>query len=180
MQRAISLDRTEAVYYQAAGQLYAAKVSQMMSLSEKEIVEKKAELNTNITNSINFMVAGENIDRNDFKLKVGTGKVLEFFASIGLPDASKGAIDRYMSASLNSPANPLPYLFATNITLNNGDKTAASGYLAKAISLKSDYSDVPQLGAEIRQLINKLNKEVTPVQTKVSTTTDDKTKSKTK
>jgi hypothetical protein len=180
IQKSISLDPTEPVYYQSVGQLYASKVDRMMSLSEKEIVDKKVELNTNITNAINYMVAGENIDKNDFKLKIATGKILEYFDSIGLPDASKGAIDRYMSASLNSPANPLPYLFATNITLNKGDKAAASDYLTKAISLKSDYSDVPQLGNEIRQIITKLNKEVVPVQTKVSTTTEDKAKAKTK
>jgi hypothetical protein len=178
VKKSLLFDPLEPVYYQTLGELYAAKVQQMMSLSEAQIVERKVELNENIKNSINYLVVGENLDRNDFKLKLNTGKVLEFFGSIGLPDAYKGAIDKYMAASLNSPANPLPFLFASNIALIEGDSASASSYLQKAIYLKSDYTDVPGLGNEIKQLINKLDKVTEPAPVKPATTTDTKAKAK--
>ena len=66
--------------------------------------------------------------------------------------------DKYMGASTNSPTNPLPYLFASNISLNSGDKAGAKDYLTKAVTLKSNYSDVPGLAKEIQALAEKLNK----------------------
>lgn len=170
IQRSIILDPTQSLYYQTAAQIYASKVSAMMSLRESEIEDKKDELNTNIVNAVNASVTAEQVSPTDYKAKVATGKILEFFGSIGLKDASQGAIQKYISASIQAPTNPLPLLFVSNVALNINNKTLAKEYLTRAITLKSDYTDAPELGREIQGLIDKLNKS--SIQEVRATTTD--------
>jgi hypothetical protein len=176
IQRSIILDPTQSLYYQTEAQVYASKVSAMMSLPESDIEGKKDELNTHIVNAVNAAVTAEQVSPTDYKAKIVTGKILEFFGSIGLKDASQGAIQKYISASAQAPTNPLPLLFATNVALNTNSKSLAKEYLTRAITLKSDYTDAPELGKEIQGLIDQLNKSVAPTVT-ASTTTKTKEKS---
>ncbi|MES2409358.1 MAG: hypothetical protein V4509_03600 [Patescibacteria group bacterium] len=175
IKKAISLDPTQSLYYETAAQVYATKVSEMMSLSNSELGNKKDEINGYIVNAVNYAVTAENIDPNDYKTKVVTGKILEFFGSIGLKDANDGAIQKYAAAGALTPTNPLPLLFAANVAMNTNNKPLARTYLTKAITLKSDYSDTPELGKEIQGLIDELNKSVAPV-VKDEATTTSKTK----
>jgi len=173
IQKAINTDPSQALYYETAAQIYAAKVSNILSLSKSEVEERKEEINNYIVNAINYSVAAEQTNQLDYKPKIMTGKLLEFFGSLGLKDANQGAVQKYLDASANIPTNPLPLLYAANVSMGLGDKIAAKDYLTKAIALKSDYSDVPELGKEIQSLIDQVNKAVVPVEKKATTTKEE-------
>ncbi len=158
IQKSISLDPTQPLYYQTKAQIYATKVATITSLSQTEIVEKKNEIDSNIANAIDAAIFAEQINQMDYNSKIVTGKILEFFGSLGLKDASRGSIQKYLAASMNAPTNPLPLLFASNVALSINDKNSAKDYLTRAIMLKSDYSDVPELAKEIRTLVEQINK----------------------
>lgn len=170
--KAISIDSTQSLYYETAAQIYASKVSSYTGLTRSEAESKKDEINSNILNAINYSVLAEQVNPGDYKPKVLTGKILEFFGAIGLKDANQGAIQKYVLASKEIPSNPLPLLFASNVSLSINDREAAKDYLAKAIALKSDYSDVPELGKEIQNLVYELNKNTSKI-VETATTTDE-------
>lgn len=176
IQKSIQADPSEPLYYQTGAQLFASKVSSVMTLSQSEISQKKEEINNYILSAVNYSVMAEQANPTDYKSKIVTGKLLEFFAAIGLKDASEGAIQKYLLASSQIPSNPLPLLFASSVSLGINDKVAAKEYLTKAISLKSDYSDVPDLGKEIQGLVDELNK--VPVREVERATTTDEEDSK--
>ena len=177
IQKSIILDPSQPLYYQTVAQVYASKVAAMTSLSQTELQAKKEELNLDIKNAVSASITAEQINPTDYKSKIVTGKILEFFGSLGFKDASQGAVQKYAAASLQVPTNPLPLLFASNVALGLNDKPLARDYLSRAITLKSDYSDVPALGKEIQGLVDQLNKAA-PVVVPVSTTTKEKTKEK--
>lgn len=180
IQRAIILDPTQPLYYQTMAQVYASKVDSIMSLSQSEFATKKDELNSTIVNAINASVYAEQISPNDYKSKLVTGKILEYFGTGGLKDASQGAIQKYAAASLLIPANPLPHLFAANVALSINDKVLAKEHLTKAIELKSDYSDAPELGKQIQALVDQLNKSSSGSINSSAVSSTTKTKEKTK
>ncbi|MDB5204887.1 MAG: ral transcriptional co-repressor, acts together with Tup1p, glucose repression mediator protein [Candidatus Taylorbacteria bacterium] len=171
IQKSVILDPTQSLYYQTEAQVYAAKVSSALSLSDADLANKKDEINKSIVSAVNASVYAEGVNPTDYKAKVMTGKILEFFGSIGLKDASQGAIQKYIAASAQAPTNPLPLLFAANVALNINNKPLAKDYLTRAITLKSDYTDVPELGKEIQGLVDQLNKASAPVVVPAATST---------
>ncbi len=179
MAKTLSLDQTQPIYGQLVAEMYASKVSKMTSLSASEIAERKEELQGSINASVSASVAAEKMDPTDFGAAIVTGRLLEYFGSLGVTGAYDQAIAKYEAASLLSPTNPLPFIFSSNIALVRKDTKGAESYLVKAISLKNNYADSPALAQGIADIIATINKGssvpavIAPVATSTNETADD-------
>lgn len=157
IQTALRFDSSQSLYYNTIAQLYASKVEELVSLSSGDLNDRKSEINDTIIRAVNYAVLAEQLDPTDFKSKMMTGRILELFGSLGLKDAGQSAVKKYLSASDQIPANPLPLLFASNASVSIDDISNAKIYLEKAIGLKSEYSNEPELGQDIQGIIERIN-----------------------
>ena len=175
--RALRLDASQASYYEVAAQAYAFKVGKLASLSSEEAEAKKDELKNSLVTAMNYSNTAERVDMTDFRVVLATGRVLEYFGSLGVPGANEQAMIKYIAASALSPSNPLPFIFASNVAFTANKKDLSKEYLIQALTLKSNYSDVPSLEAGIADLIQRLNKaNVSSVETVSESTTSKTTK----
>lgn len=157
MAKTFALDPTQPVYGQLVAQIYAAKVADMSSLSSSEITKRKDELQAAIYAAINASLTAEQMDPTDFNSQVVTGRLLEYFGSLGIAGAYDQAIQKYNAASTLSPTNPLPFIFSSSVSLIQGNTAEAERYMLKAISLKNNYADSPQLVQGISEIISAIN-----------------------
>jgi tetratricopeptide (TPR) repeat protein len=178
LSKATSYDSSMPVLYQIAAQAYLSKAAQIMSLPADQALKKKDEAQSDITNAINNALVAEQLDPTDFKSRIVTGRVLEYLGTLGVPNASKQAAAKYISASTLSPSNPLPFVFAANVYITLGDSASAKNALVQAITLKSDWSDTPDVAQGINSMITALNKGANPISS--ATSTSPKTEAKTK
>ncbi|MFA6050459.1 MAG: hypothetical protein WC761_04660 [Candidatus Paceibacterota bacterium] len=177
MAKAISFDSTQPVYGQLVAQVYASKVAGMASLPSSEIAERKDELQTAIYAAINASLSAEQMDPTDFNSQIVTGRLLEYFGSLGIDGAYDQAIQKYNIASTLSPTNPLPFIFSSSVSLIKNDVEEAEKYMLKAISLKNNYADSPALAQGIAEIISKINesadKQIVVEEDDKATTTDE-------
>jgi tetratricopeptide (TPR) repeat protein len=176
MAKSFALDPTQPVYGQLVAQIYAAKVAGMASLPSSEITERKDELQTAIYAAINASLTAEQMDPTDFNSQIVTGRLLEYFGSLGIAGAYDQAIQKYQAAAALSPTNPLPFIFASSVSLTQGNVDEAEKHMMKAISLKNNYADSPALAQGISEIIAVINKGAAKpvvVEDEKATTTDE-------
>ena len=98
-------------------------------------------------------------DPINFRRRIVTGNVLEYLGSIGVPDATRAAGDKYISASALAPTHPIAFVLASNAYLAAGEESLARDALVKALTLKPDLGDNP----DIQELALAINKAIAPV-----------------
>lgn len=173
--RSLALDSSQAVYSQIAAQLYAAKVAELAALPRSESEARAEEIKASIVSSVNYANNAERLSPNDYSTKIASGRIYQFFASLGIEGANEEATVKFAAAASSSPTNPMPYILASYTELSSNNYEASKNYIINALQLKSDYSDVPDLGQGVRMIIeqlNKFNNKSTAVET-VSTSTED-------
>ena len=169
--KAIAQDPYPAEFYQIRARILLDKIAQIIALPASEQGAKSAEAQSYITGAINNMLLAEKLDPTNFRNRLATGRAFEYLGTINVPEALKQAALKYTSASELSPTNPMPFIFASGAYLSMKDATSAKDSLIKALNLKSDWSDSPQIGSLIKSMITVINKSNTSSATKLDTAT---------
>lgn len=170
--KAVMLDGDSSLNLRALSRAYASDVSRIAQLSKEKLELEKEDLKNGIVNAVKISVDAENANR-DYQSMIATGRILDFFGTLGVPNAFKEAEAKYLEASKLNPNNPLPYIFASNASFTQGNEIAARDYMIKALSLKADYSDVPDLGRDISNLAKLIDEKLLD-NSSTATTSDEK------
>ena len=157
--KAIALDPNEPDFYQIAAQIYLVKVNEIAALPAKQAGEKTEQIKEYVSAMIANAEKAEAKDPINFRRRIVTGNVLEYLGSIGVPDATRAAGDKYISASALAPTHPIAFVLASNAYLAAGEESLARDALVKALTLKPDLGDNP----DIQELALAINKAIAPV-----------------
>lgn len=155
---ALALDPSQAMYSEIAAQIFAGRVAELASLPKAEAEARADEIRASIVSSVNYANNAEKLSPNDYSIKIANGRIYQFFGSLGIAGANQEATAKFMGAASSSPANPLPYILASYTELSSSNYEQSKQYIINALQLKSDYSDVPDLGEGVRLIIENLNK----------------------
>lgn len=157
MNSAISLDSSAPVYYQIVSQIYLSKVSAIASLPANEAQSKQKEAQGYISSAIASALLSAEKDPTNFRGYVFLGSVYEYIGSFGVPGAGPKAVEAYLKASALSPTNPLPFILVAKAYTESGNFSLAKEALLKAITLKQDWNDAPDVATAINSIMKAID-----------------------
>ncbi len=155
------------VYWRGLTEIFVADLSRVMSgiTNQSQMTEAlRTEIQTLVVNSVESARKATEVGPRNFQNWFALGRVYEILAQNGVEGSLENARSAYAEAGLRAPTNPAIPLAIARLDVMSGDAEKAKENIAKAISLKNNYTDAYFTLAQIEVASNNLKGAITSVE----------------
>ncbi len=155
------------VYWRGLTEVSVADLNRVMSgiTNENQMTDAlRTEIQGLIVNSVESARQATAIGGSNFQNWFALGRVYEILASNGIEGSLDNARAAYAEASLRAPTNPSVPLAVARLDVIAQDIESAKANIAKAISLKNNYTDAYFTLAQIEVASNNLRGAISSVE----------------